>query len=191
MTNVSNYREYQRELHDHGNSHRTPPIRLLGPTRGLLAVSVIALGLLTFFIPLINTNPPAMRLPNWSVWGVVRGVQSGTFAGLVDEGFIQFLGFYYTVLAVNLIGLFLSPLFSVPKIQMTIALIEFMASFHAKYSYFGQKHWELRTMFYGESSSGHVNVDHLLTDLMVIAAVLVLVALDAILDPESSPREGE
>jgi hypothetical protein len=153
----------------------------LGPRRGLLAVVLAAAGLLTFFLPLIRTEPPAMGLMKWSLWSIFRAIQNDTLPGLVDSSFVTLLGFVYAVLLIDLIGLFVSPIFSVPKIQATIALVEVGASCEAKFSYFGQKHWDLTTMFYGRHS-GHVNLDHLLTDLIVILAALLLVSLDAMLD---------
>ncbi len=116
------------------------------------------------------------------MWRVVHQIVSGAFPGLLDSGFVVLLVFVYAILAIDLIGLCVSPLFSVPKIQATIALIDLGAVCEAKFSYFGQKFWDLGTMFYGRSSAGHVNLDRLLTDLIVILAALLLVSLDAVLD---------
>jgi hypothetical protein len=186
--NVSGYREYQRGLHDRGSVRDRPSILLLGPKRGLLAASVTAVGLLTFFMPWISTDPPAMGLSEWSLWSVARGVQDGTLPGTPNQSFILVLGFLYAIMLVNLIGLCLSALFSVPKIQATIALIGGWVCCEAKYSYFGQKVWKLERLFYGNSSGGHVGLDRLLTALIVIMAALCLISLDAMLDPEA-PRD--
>lgn len=183
---VSGYSEYQRGLHDDREIYSRPPIKRLGPRRGLLSVVLAAVGSVTFFLPLIGTDPAAIGLTKWSFWGILRGIQSGTFPGLVDSSFVVTLGFLYAVLLIDLIGLLVSPIFSVPKIQAIIALVGLGESCHAKFSYFGQKHWNLTTMFYGEGS-GHVNLDRLLTNLILILVALLLVSLDAMFDAETVP----
>lgn len=69
---------------------------------------------------------------------------------------------------------------------MTIAVLALGAVCEAKFSYLGQKSWELGTMFYGRHAVGHVSLDRLLTDLIVILVALLLVSLDAVLDRDES-----
>src|SRR6266850_1796227 len=144
--NVSSYRAYQQGLHDGGKAHRPPPIRLLGARRRLLAASVVALGLVTFFIP------------------------------------------FYAVLLVDLIGLCFSVVFSVPKIQITVALIGAWLCCVARYSHLGQTNWKLDRLFYGETSCGHVSLGQILTGLIVIMTALCLFSLDAMLDTDAPAR---
>jgi len=48
-----------------------------GLTRKLLALIVIALGILTFFLPLVSVNPPVMSQTDWSAFDIVSFVSQG------------------------------------------------------------------------------------------------------------------
>lgn len=179
--NVSSYREYQRELY--GNGKFPSSITLLGARRRLLAVSVLAIGLVTIFVPPIGTDPPVIGTSKWSLWSVGCGIHKHTLPGPPNTNFIVVLGSLYAIMLVDLIGLCATTLFSVTKIQTTIALIGVWLSCVARYSHLGEKNWKLESLFYGESS-GHVTLSHLTTRLIVVMAALLLICLDAMLDAE-------
>jgi hypothetical protein len=51
----------------------------LGPRRRLLAITILGIGLLTFFAPLITTQPPVLGKTRWSMFDIVSNVYSGDF----------------------------------------------------------------------------------------------------------------
>jgi len=160
----------------------------LGARRRLLAASVVALGLVTFFIPFITSEPPAKGMSNWSLWNIACAIQNGSLPGSPNHNFVAIMGLIYAVLLVDLIGLCFSVVFSVPKIQITVALIGAWLCCVARYSHLGQTNWKLDRLFYGETSCGHVSLGQILTGLIVIMTALCLFSLDAMLDTDAPAR---
>ena len=185
--NLSSYREYQRESRGENLRGQRRPIGLLGAKRRLLAISILVLGLTTFFIPLISTDPAVMGTGSWSLWNVVAAVQNGTLTNPPNLNFIVIPGSIYVLMAVDLLGLCFSTLFSVSKVQATISLIGAWLCLVARYSHLGQKNWELDRFFYGRIPIGHANSGLLTTWLLVVTSTLFLVCLDATLDTDESP----
>ena len=118
--NLSSYREYQRESRGENLRGQRRPIGLLGAKRRLLAISILVLGLTTFFIPLISTDPAVMGTGSWSLWNVVAAVQNGTLTNPPNLNFIVIPGSIYVLMAVDF-GLCFSTLFSVSKVQDHLA----------------------------------------------------------------------
>ena len=175
--NVSSYREYQRQLY--GNGKYPPSITLLGPTRRLVAISILAIGLTTIFFPSINIDPPIIGINKWSFWSVICGIRNHTLHGPMESHLLVVLGLLYAVMIVDLIGLCSSTLFSMAKIQTTMALIGMWLSCVA----LEEKNWKLKRVFYGENS-GHVALNYLAIELIVVMTALLLICLDAMLDSD-------
>lgn len=51
----------------------------LGPRRKLLAIAVLGVGLLIFFVPLVATDPQVLGKAHWSMFDVVSNVYAGDF----------------------------------------------------------------------------------------------------------------
>ena len=49
----------------------------LGPKRRTVAILVVMLGILTFFLPLISTQPPVLHRSHWSPFDIVRQMYLG------------------------------------------------------------------------------------------------------------------
>lgn len=57
----------------------------LNPTSRLVAFLTVAIGLLTFFLPLITTQPAILSETRWSLYGIVAGVYAGRFFPIRSE----------------------------------------------------------------------------------------------------------
>src|SRR5581483_3834884 len=79
----------------------------LDDARRLLACSALGIGLLTFFLPLITTQPAILNETRWSMYGIVAGVYAGRFFPIRTEVVLLPISFLiaYALMVCSLIRL--------------------------------------------------------------------------------------
>lgn len=171
---VSGY--YQYQLDEQGKGPPRPSTsHLLGPAQRLTVSCALLVGLLTFFLPTINTNPPVLERHHWSLLSIISEIQNGH----LPEGLTSFLPMilvlYFLMLA-DFIGLFISRRLSAATLQATFALIEVWIWAECRFSSVGDRKHDLeRFFYYGRNPTGNVTFGygtHLL--LVMILAIFVI-----------------
>ena len=79
FTNVA-YTLFTPRFGDQRNQSQVRPLKPLGRRRASLAFLVIASGLLTFFLPLVTTDPAVMGISHWSAWNISSEIYLGNLA---------------------------------------------------------------------------------------------------------------
>lgn len=85
------------------------PMKALGEERKLLALLVIAIGVCTFFLPMVSLKPPLLNRTEWSALNIVSHVYERKLpvpGGRLDEGLIE-IGLTYLLLPFALIATYL------------------------------------------------------------------------------------
>ncbi len=78
-------------------------------TRRQLAVVVIAIGLSTFFLPMVILDSPIMNRTEWSAWDIASNVCRHTLpvsSGHFDEGLLE-IALLYILMVLALAALYL------------------------------------------------------------------------------------
>jgi hypothetical protein len=176
----------------------------LGPKRRLLALIVVAGGILTFFLPLISTQPPVLQTSDWSPFAIVRQIYIGRLPQPICErcgepAIRSLLALPLDVAVVY--GLILSALVVLcVRKSAALAWIGIVGANLSLATYmlrggtnFATK-WEFEKTFYGEpqslasSSNGPVLYGWLTFALLLVMCALVFVAIREDLDaPTGGP----
>jgi len=159
----------------------------LSAERRLLALFVVAAGILTFFLPLITAEPTVLGNVRWSAWSIASQVMEGNlpYAASSAVNYIPIDStLTYCVLLVALGVLCFVPS---PRALAATGLIGGLSSCHALIWDFDK--WHLERLFYGKTWAssefvGHVDLHQLTIALLVVTIALFLVSFDAISGPE-------
>jgi len=159
----------------------------------LLALTVIVVGILTFFAPIVSTDPPVMQTTQWSPFTIVRQMYLGklpqpTCERCGEPAVRSLLALPVLVMAVYaLMLLALFPLcFSDAQALANIGLIGALLSL-GTYTHFATK-WEFEETFYGQpqslapSSNGPVFYGLLTIAMFAVMGALVFIAAHEELD---------
>ena len=153
-----------------------------------LAFLVIAIGLATFFVPLVSTDPPVSRTAHWSAFKIVQEMYRGNLppppCERCDEPVIRaFLALPFSVtLAYSVLILALVSL-CFPGLPRALSWMALGAAYMSlrSWGWFGK--FEFEETFYGFSvSKGHISYHSL-----VLANLLALVAFGLIAREISEP----
>jgi hypothetical protein len=165
------------------------PVGGLGRARYSLAFFVLGVGVLSFFVPLVTTDPRVLGKTLWSPLNIAWQIAEGNLPNPATGGAAYLPTDTISVYLLILLTLAALLFFPHPKALATIGLVGTLVSYHAR-------HWDLyhfRWMFYGQTwadgnSAGRVDFSRLVSWLLVVMAALFLIALDAILDPPELPQ---
>jgi hypothetical protein len=123
------------------------PATRLGRERKRLASFVIAIGLGTFFLPIVILNPPLLNRAQWSPFHIASGVNAGTLPvpkGHVDEALVE-IALLYVLMILALVAVFFR---NASKPLTAISTVGFIVSVMAKFwrlgflYTFGWGYWE-------------------------------------------------
>jgi hypothetical protein len=85
------------------------PMQPLGEKRKRLALLVIAIGIYTFFVPMVVLDPPLLNRTEWSALNISSNVYERTLpvrGGHFDEGLID-IALIYVLMAVAVVAVYL------------------------------------------------------------------------------------
>ena len=171
---VSGYYQYQRD--EQGNEpQRSSTVRILGPGQRLLISVALLAGLLTFFLPAINFDPPVLQRSHWSLLDIVSGIQNGT----LPEGITSFLPtilVLYLLILADLVGLFILRVLSTAASQALFAVVGAGIWLEARYStVIDSKHELERFFYYGRTTRGHATFSYGNSLLLITILVILLI----------------
>ncbi len=155
----------------------------LGLRPRLRALLVIALGFLTFFLPLVTVDPPVLGTTHWSAFNIVCQMHEGNLHAPAcercGEPFVRALvalPFLVTLMYALMIAALL-PL-SVPYAMNTLAAISGLGVAGSLYLWRNATAWAFEDTFYGRwSSVRHVHYGSLQLALFGVMVVLFLIAI--------------
>ncbi len=172
----------------------------LGARRRTLSFMVIVVGMLTFFVPLVTTNPPVIEMSRWSAFTIVMRMYEGKLPEPICERCGEPL--IRSFLALPL-------MISVNYALMVLALVALCfprsPGFLRGLSLSGGLYnltdlrwqntkWEFKETFYGQTylrSAGHVHYHWLTDPLLVVMVTLFIISLKMDLDRPALNRELE
>jgi hypothetical protein len=163
----------------------------LGKRRKSLAFLVIAAGLLTFFLPLVTTNPPVVGRSRWSACSILWQIYEGNLP-LKSENLLSSIPVMATVVYLLLVFGFVALCLSASRDGLAIIAI---------FGFFTTMFWRgdrnsFEELFYGRaiyhnlSLVRHVGFGDLTIVLLGTTGALLYIAVNEDLDTESSPRDN-
>ena len=167
---------------DNLRTHASSPVRLFGLSQRASALLVIAIGLLTFFLPLITVDPPVLDTTHWSAFDIVRQMYRGNLHAPPCErcgvplvrAFVALpapVTAIYLMLVVALVPLL------VPYAMNTVAAISGLGGIASLYLWRRGTAWAFEDTFYGHwSDLRHVHYAWLQLALLGVMVALFLIA---------------
>lgn len=171
----------------------------LGPKRRSLALMVVVGGILTFFVPLVSTNPPVVGTTEWSPFSIVRQMYFGRLPQPICEtcgepiirsllALPPFVTIVYALMISALVALCFP---AAPVALARMGLIGIVLSLDT-YMFRGGVNfvtkWEFEKTFYGDpqslapSSNGPVHYGWLTVAMFAVMGALVFIATHEDLD---------
>lgn len=176
----------------------------LGPRRRSLAFIVVMGGILTFFLPLVSTNPPVVKTADWSPFDMVRQMYFGRLPQPICETCGEPLVRSLLALPVEVTVVYALMIFALGALcfreaPAALARMGLLGAFLSLDTYmprggvnFATK-WEFEQTFYGTpqslapSSNGPVHYGGLTIALFVVMGALLYVVTREDLDGEPHP----
>ena len=146
------------------------------------ALLVIALGLLTFFLPLITVDPPVLDTTHWSAFNIVLQMYRGNLHAPACERcgvplVRAFVALPAPVTAIYLLMLVALVPLSVPYAMNTVAAISGLGGIASLYLWRPGTAWAFEATFYGHwSRVARVHYGLLQLALLGVMAALFLIA---------------
>lgn len=154
-----------------------------GRNRKAQGLLVIAIGISSFFAPLVTVDPPVAGLAHWSEFDIVRQMYNGNLPAPTcercGEPLIRSLvAIPFTITSIYvLMVVALWPL-SVPYASKTVASIAAIGAAQSLYLHRAGTRWSLEDTFYRDHRVGHVHYGMLQFALFAVMLVLFLVSID-------------
>jgi hypothetical protein len=154
-----------------------------GRNRKAQGLLVIAIGISSFFAPLVTVDPPVAGLAHWSEFNIVRQVYAGNLPAPTcercGEPLIRSLvAIPFTITSIYvLMVVALWPL-SVPYASKTVASIAAIGAAQSLYLHRAGTRWSIEDTFYRDHRVGHVHYGMLQFALFAVMLVLFLVSID-------------
>jgi hypothetical protein len=159
----------------------------LGPRRKLLAIAVLGVGLLTFFVPLITTDPPVLGKTHWSMFDIVSNVYAGDFFPSRAEivAFPVAVPMAYLLMLCSLVMCFFRSQGALPSAAIAGMLLAVRAWYWEKNDF--------ERMFYtaGSTAWPHVDVGLLAISLLVVIGVFLFITTSENLDVAAGPTRPQ
>jgi hypothetical protein len=173
----------------------------LGPKRRPLALMVVVGGILTFFVPLVSTNPPVVGTTDWSAFSIVRQMYFGELPQPICETCgkpiirsLLALPLLVTLVYLLMIFALVAVCFSTAPVYLArVGLVGIFLSLDTYMPRGGTNFvtkWEFEKTFYGHplslapSSNGPVYYGWLTVAMCAVMGALVLVATHEDLDSQ-------
>jgi hypothetical protein len=160
-----------------------------GPRRKLLALIVIAVGMLTFFLPLVTTNPAVLGKTQWSGFDILSHVYQRELLPSRVE-LVLFPGYFAIVYLLMVFALFVVYFFQSQRALVHIAVVGIILALHS----WGWDKGNFEITFYrnypfNELPPGrHVAFGQLILALIAVMGVLLLIVSSEALDAEPSAK---
>jgi len=161
----------------------------LGRRRRSLAFLAVLAGLLTFFLPLVTTNPAVIGQSHWSPWNISWQIYEGNLHPSIP--FMATL--IYMLLVVAVVALWLSP--SRDGLAITAIFGLFTSLFWRRdmrsfeMLFYGDVHYEV-TRYHYLALVRHVRFGDLTIVLLGAMGALLYIAFNEDLDTESSSKSA-
>lgn len=129
------------------------PAKPLGEKRKQLALLVIAIGICTFFMPMVILDPPVMNRTEWSALDIALKIYERKLPvpeGQFDDQLLQ-IALIYVLMVFALVALYLP---GPPKALMVISTIGFAFSYVANW-WTSTFHWTFG--YYGHMQTWHMS----------------------------------
>jgi len=166
---------------------KAPPVKFakpLGRRRRLLAFIVVTAGLLTFFLPLVTTNPAVMGHSHWSPWNISRQIYEGSLPPSIP----------FMATAVYLLLIVAFVVLCLDSSRDALAKIAIFGLF-TSWLWRGDRS-SYEALFYGKVSYHnfalvrHVGFGDLTFVLLGAMGCLLYIAFNEALDAESAPKRA-
>jgi hypothetical protein len=160
-----------------------------------IALSIVAAGILTFFWPLVTTDPAVAGTTRWSCLDIVRQMYNGALPTPACERCgepwvraLLALPYWVTAEYLLLLAALIILCLRMPAVLVALTAIAGVLSCYEGWYWRGFVPWNFEETFFGSSGHGHVHYGGLLVTNLVIMAALLLAALDLRDEEESSEQ---
>lgn len=168
----------------------------LGPRRRSILLVIIAIGILTFFVPLMTTDPPVLHMTHWSLFTMLLRIFQGelppshTWHLSLDVGYILF--FFLGPVIIYLVMLCLLTVLYFPALHRHLAAMAGFGAFATEEMWRWDR-YDFEVTFYGHSGFPvrHVGLGQLVMALLAVFGSALYVLVHDELDEDSQQQESQ